>query len=226
MRFLCDAVDVTFGDTEVLKGVTLDLSERRIGIIGDNGSGKSTLARLFNGLVLPTRGDVTVDGLNTRRDGAAIRRQVGFVFQNADSQIVMPTVSEDVAFGLSLRKVPAVEAQQRVAAVLERFGLAAIAHRPSHALSGGEKQLLALASALVLEPAAVVFDEPTTMLDRRRAAAMMATIAGLGCQVIVVTHHTELLADFDRVIVLERGQVAMDGPPDLAIARYHAGVGA
>jgi len=225
MRFLCDAVDVSFGDTAVLKGIALDLNERRIGIIGDNGSGKSTLARLFNGLILPTRGDVTVDGLNTRQDGAAIRRQVGFVFQNADSQIVMPTVAEDVAFGLSLRKVPAAEAHKRVDAALARFGLTAMAHRPSHALSGGEKQLLALASALVLEPATVVFDEPTTMLDRRRAAAMMATIAGLDCQVIVVTHHTELLAGFDRVIVLEQGRVAADAPPDSAIARYHAGAG-
>lgn len=223
MKFVCDAVDVEIGGTAILKNISFVAGEQRIGIIGDNGSGKSTLARLLNGLVVATRGKVTVAGLDPAREGALIRRKVGFVFQNADSQIVMPTVAEDVTFGLAVRKMPAAEAARRTSAALKRFGLAALAERPCHVLSGGEKQLLALAGVMVLEPEAIVFDEPTTMLDRRRATQMMDVIRTLECQTIVVTHHIEILDDFDRVIVLEEGRVVADSKPDTAIARYLAG---
>lgn len=220
MIFQLERVGVSFGAVEVLREITLTLSERRIGIIGDNGSGKSTFARLLNALVMPSTGTVRVDGRDTRAAAAEVRRDVGFVFQNADAQIVMPTVAEDAAFGLALRGVKNPELDRRTAAVLARFGLGGLAERPSHVLSGGEKQLLALAGVLVTEPRAIVFDEPTTMLDRRNAAAMMAAIAGLPQQAIVVTHHVELLAGFERVIVLERGRVIADDAAAAAISYY------
>ncbi|MDX2224967.1 MAG: ABC transporter ATP-binding protein [Rhodospirillaceae bacterium] len=220
MQFVLDQVGVRFGAVEVLRDVSLALAERRIGVIGDNGSGKSTLARLLNALLAPTTGAVRVDGRDSRAEAAAIRRDVGFVFQNADAQIVMPTVAEDAAFGLVARGVKDPELARRTDDALARFGLAGLRDRPSHALSGGEKQLLALAGVLVTEPQAIVFDEPTTMLDRRNAAKMMDVIAGLPQQAVVVTHHVELLGGFDRVIVLERGRVIADDAAAAAIAFY------
>jgi len=222
MKIALENVSVRFGDVTALSGITLALAERRIGIIGDNGSGKSTFARLLNGLVLPSEGHVLVDGIDTRQDASAVRRQVGFAFQNPESQIVMPTVEEDVALGLKARKVPAPDLAVRVEAALERCNITHLRSRSSFLLSGGEKQLVALAGVLVLDPALVVFDEPTTMLDRRNAQNIMAAIKGLPEQVIVVTHHVELLEGFDRVIVLHQGRVAADAAPADAIRRYEA----
>ena len=146
--------DVThsYGDRMVLRAVSATLTERRIAVIGANGSGKSTFARLLNGLVVPQQGEVRVSGLSTRSDAAAVRRLVGFVFTDPDAQIVMPTVAEDVAFGLRRRKLGAAESQRRVFAALSDLGLEIFADHPAHLLSGGEKQLLALCSVLVTEP--------------------------------------------------------------------------
>ncbi len=215
-----DHVHHAFGDRRVLTDVDLTLTERRIGIVGANGSGKSTLARMINGLVEPTAGEVTVDGLSVARHGKRVRELVGFVFTDPDTQIVMPTVREDVAFTLRRVKLGRAEAAARVDAVLERFGLAGHADHPAHLLSGGQKQLLALASVLVGEPAVLVADEPTTLLDARNAAMIAATFARLDQQVVVVTHQLELVADFDRVLVVDDGRVVADDAPDAALAAY------
>lgn len=220
MSILFERVGVRFGEAEILRGIDLDLRERRIGVIGNNGSGKSTLARLINGLVLPSDGRVRVDGLDTRTHGHAVRARVGFVFQNPDAQIVMPTVAEDAAFGPRAHGLPPAEAAARAEAALARFGLAAFKDRAAFTLSGGEKQSLALAGVLALEPQWIVFDEPTTMLDRKRAKAAMHVIAELPQRVIVVTHHVELLAGFERVVVLDGGRVVCDDVPGSAIAFY------
>jgi biotin transport system ATP-binding protein len=209
-----------YGDRLVLDGVDLDLAERRIGVVGANGSGKSTLARMLNGLVVPTEGTVTVDELDTRRDGGAVRRRVGFVFTDPDAQIVMPTVAEDVAFSLRRARLDAGEASRRVADVLERFGLAGHADHPAHLLSGGQKQLLALAAVLVTEPSVLVLDEPTTLLDLRNARRIAAVVAALPQQVVLVTHHLDLLDGFDRVLVVDAGRVVADDPPAAAVAAY------
>ena len=206
----------------VLHDVDLTLTERRIAVIGANGSGKSTFARLLNGLLLPTTGTVTVDGHDTRRAGREVRRRVGFVFQDPDLQIVMPTVAEDVAFGLKHHGVPRAEIAARVTAALERFGLTALAERPAHLLSGGEKQLLAIASVTVLEPACIVFDEPTTSLDLRNRRRTWAVVAGLPQQAIVVTHDLEAIAGFDRALLFDRGRVTFDGSPPAAVQEYLA----
>jgi biotin transport system ATP-binding protein len=211
-----------FDAEPVLEGVTLDLREQRIGIIGSNGSGKSTLARMINGLVTPTTGRVTVDGLDVARDGRAVRRTVGFVFTNPDNQIVMPTVREDVAFSLRRLRLPRDEADARVDAVLERFGITALADRAAHRLSGGQKQLLALASVLVAEPEIVVADEPTTLLDARNTRIVAEYLASLEQQVIIVTHQLDLLADFDRVLAIDAGRVVDDGAPGRVLEAYGA----
>ncbi|HEY9058141.1 MAG TPA: ABC transporter ATP-binding protein, partial [Aurantimonas sp.] len=150
----------------ILTDLDLRLTERRIAIIGANGSGKSTFARLLNGLILPTAGQVAVDGLDTRTKGREVRRQVGFVFQNPDNQIVYPTVGEDLAFGLRGRSV-AADIPGKVDHTLDRFGLNGFGDRLVHELSGGERQMVALAGVMILEPAWLVLDEPTTLLDRR-----------------------------------------------------------
>jgi biotin transport system ATP-binding protein len=214
-----------FGDRVVLRDVDAVLAERRIGIVGANGSGKSTFARLINGLVVPTTGQVLVDGLDTARDGATVRRRVGFVFTDPDAQIVMPTVAEDVAFSLRRSGLDRAAREARVAEVLDRFGLAGHASHPAHLLSGGQKQLLALAAVLVTEPAVLVCDEPTTLLDTRNARRVTALLAELTQQVVLVTHHLEQLTGFDRVLVLEEGRVVADGSPASALAAYADVVG-
>jgi biotin transport system ATP-binding protein len=206
---------------EVLRELTLSLPERRIGVVGANGSGKSTFARLLNGLVVPTSGRVTVDGLDTRRQAKEVRRRVGFCFTDPDAQIVMPTVQEDVAFGLRKRMGKA-EVEQRVAAALVAYGLAGHADHPTHLLSGGQKQLLALVSVLVTEPTVLVLDEPTTLLDLRNTRMVAQTVAALEQQVVLVTHDLEMVEDFDRVLVFDEGRVAFDGAPPAALAHYRA----
>ena len=216
------AVTHRFGQRIVLRDVDLVLAERRIGVVGANGSGKSTLARLLNGLVVPVQGSVLVDGLDTARHGAAVRRRVGFVFTDPDAQIVMPTVAEDVAFSLRRSGLDRATRAARVAAVLERFGLEEHADHPAHLLSGGQKQLLALAAVLVTEPAVLVCDEPTTLLDARNGRRVADLLRDLPQQVVLVTHHVEQLAAFDRVLVLEGGRVVADAPPESALSAYTA----
>jgi biotin transport system ATP-binding protein len=205
---------------QVLTDVSVELSEHRIGVIGANGSGKSTFARLLNGLVLPDSGQVRVAGHDTRRDGRAVRRLVGFCFTDPDAQIVMPTVREDIGFGLRRRGLAPADIAARVERALTDFGLADHADHPAHLLSGGQKQLLALAAVLVTEPALLIMDEPTTLLDLRNAAAVGRIIAELPQQVILVTHHLALLEGFDRVLVFDEGRLVCDDVPAAAGAHY------
>jgi biotin transport system ATP-binding protein len=213
-----DGVTHRFGDRVVLREVTVSLPERRIGVVGANGSGKSTFARLLNGLVRPTSGRVRVDGLDTRRDGAAVRRRVGFMFTDPDNQIVMPTVAEDVAF--SLRRLPRAAAATRVTELLARFGLDGHADHPAHLLSGGQKQLLALASVLALDPDTIVCDEPTTLLDLRNARLVGRVLHELPQRIVLVTHHLDLLDGYDRALVFDEGRLVCDDVPSAAVAFY------
>lgn len=214
-----------FGERVVLQDLSVQLSERRIGIIGGNGSGKSTLARMINGLVIPTSGTVTVDGLDTGRDGRKVRRTVGFVFTDPDNQIVMPTVAEDIAFSLRKSGLDRGEIDSRVDDLLERFGLTGHRDHPAHQLSGGQKQLLALSSVLVSRPQVVVLDEPTTLLDLRNARAVADFLAELDVQIVLVTHHLDLLTDYDRVLVIDEGRLVADDGPAAAVAAYRELIG-
>jgi biotin transport system ATP-binding protein len=217
-----EGVSHRYGDREVLHGIDLSLVEDRVGVIGANGSGKSTLARLLNGLVVPTAGRVLVDGLDTARDGAGVRRKVAFVFSDPDAQIVMPTVAEDVAFSLRRLGLAKAEVADRVSGVLARFGLDGHADHPAHLLSSGQKQLLALAAVLVTEPAVLVCDEPTTLLDLRNSRQVADLLAGLDQRVVLITHDLELLRGWARVLVIDGGRVVADGPAEQSIAAYES----
>lgn len=204
----------------VLRDIDVALTERRVAVIGANGSGKSTFARLLNGLVLPDVGTVRVDGLDTASDAAQIRKNVGFVFTDPDAQIVMPTVTEDVAFGLRPRKLSKGETELKVTAALASFGLDDHANHPAHLLSGGQKQLLALCSVLVTEPSIVVLDEPTTLLDLQNTKRINTVIDELPQRVVMVTHDLDAALTFERVLVFDDGAVAFDGSPEQAVAYY------
>ncbi|MEU7629615.1 ABC transporter ATP-binding protein [Nocardia sp. NPDC049220] len=215
-----DSVSHRYGDRTVLRDIDLCLCERRIGIIGANGCGKSTAARMINGLLTPTSGRVTVDGIDAARKGAQVRRKVGFVFTDPDTQIVMPTVAEDLAFSLRRTGLTKPEIVARVQEMLVRFGLEEHAEHPSHLLSGGQKQLLAIGAVLIRGPEVIVADEPTTLLDLRNTRVVAAALDSVDQQVIVVTHQLSLLAGFDRVIVIDDGGVAFDGTPGDAVPAY------
>lgn len=224
MSITFENVTVRFDTRTVLDDVTLSLTEKRIGVVGDNGSGKSTFARLVNGLLLPDEGRVTVDGYDTHADGKNLRAQVGFLFQNPDHQIVMPTVAEDLALGLKPLKLSPEKRDLRLQRCLTQFGLTELADRSAHLLSGGEKQLVALAGVMIANPSILVCDEPTTLLDRRNAAHVMKLIADLPIQVILITHHLEHLKEYERVLWFENGRVIKDDVPGEVIAEYKESV--
>ena len=219
-RIVFDHVSVAFDERNVLNDISLELTEQRIGIVGANGGGKSTLIRLINGLGSPTAGTVTVDGLDVEKNGKEVRRKVSFVFSDAENQIVMPTVEDDIAFSLRRVKMPKADKQRKVKDMLERFNLAGHATQSPHFLSGGQKQLLALASVLILEPDVIIADEPTTLLDLRNRIKIKKVFAELPQQLIVVSHDLNFIADFDRVICIDNHSIVADGEPSEVIQTY------
>ena len=223
-----DAASVTVRangtDRTVLEPTTLTLTEQRIGVIGANGSGKSTLVRLLNGLVTPSTGRVTVDGLDVASEGARVRRRVAFAFTDPAAQLVMPTCVEDVELSLRRQRGSPRDRRERAVEVLERFGLGAHADVSVHALSGGQRQLLALAGVLAVEPAVLVADEPTTLLDLANTRRIADLLFGLDQQLVLVTHDLDLARRCDRVLVVHEGRVRFDGDPEAAVADYVAAV--
>lgn len=204
----------------LLDNITLRLTDQRIGVIGANGSGKSTLLRLVNGLVQPTSGTVTVDGADTIRAVRAVRRTVGFVFTDPLSQLVMPTGREDVELSLR-RSVRSREDRRKEAeAAMDRLGLLHLADQSIYELSGGERQLMALAAVLAVDPTVLVLDEPSTLLDLRNRELLRLTLAGLDQQIIMSTHDLDLALEMDRVLVIEAGRVYFDGPAVAAVTAY------
>ncbi|MEX0766428.1 MAG: energy-coupling factor transporter ATPase [bacterium] len=202
-----------------LRGVDLTISRGEfVAIVGGNGSGKSTLAKHFNALLLPTEGEVIVDGLNTRDHAATweIRQRVGMVFQNPDNQLVATVVEEDVAFGPENLGLPPAEIIRRVDEALAAVDMLEYRRREPHLLSGGQKQRVAVAGILAMRPQCLVLDEATTMLDPQGQREILETIARLneqGVTVIHITHDMDEAALFRRVIALADGRVALDGSP-------------
>lgn len=217
-------VETAAGPRVVLEPTSVELTERRVGVIGANGSGKSTLARLVNGLVAPTTGRVLVDGTDVARDGAAVRRRVAFAFTDPAAQLVMPTCVEDVELSLRRHVKDGGRRHELALGVLERYGLGEHADVSVHALSGGQKQLLALAGVLAVEPTILVADEPTTLLDLANTRRVADLLFGLEQQLILVTHDLDLARRCDRVLVMAGARVAYDGDPDAAVDHYVASV--
>lgn len=212
-------------EVTVLHSTSLELTEQRIALVGPNGSGKSTLARLLNGLVEPTSGRVVVDGLDVARKGREVRRRVGFVFTDPTAQLVMPTVAEDVALSLRHRVRGREERAAAAREVLASYGLEGLGERSVHALSGGQRQLLAIAGVLATDPAILVADEPTTLLDLRNARRIGDLLLGLPQQLVVATHDLDLALRCDRALLVDDGRVVADGRPAEIVAHYRASVG-
>ena len=202
--------------------LTLTLCEQRVAVIGANGSGKSTLLRLLNGLVLPSTGSVHINGRNTRTEATAVRRSVGFVFTDPLSQLVMPTPQEDVELSLRRRELGKRARAKQATAILSEHGLGHVAHNSIFELSGGERQLTALATVLAVAPDILVLDEPSTLLDLRNTKLLMDRLDSLPQQIVMATHDLTLAATFDRVLVIDNGDLAYDGAPSAAIDRYRA----
>ena len=204
---------------DVLKDVNLKIDKGEfVSIIGRNGSGKSTLARLISVLLLPSEGEVFVDGMNTREEENLykIRRKVGMVFQNPDNQIVSQIVEEDVAFGLENLNFPPDKIREKVDEVLKEVGLYEFKNFPPHFLSGGQKQKLAIAGVLVMEPEYLVLDEPTSLLDprgRRDVINLILKLHKKGITIVLITHRMEEASMSQRVIVLNDGRIEMEGSP-------------
>lgn len=200
----------------------LNLTVKRgefVALLGHNGSGKSTVAKLLNGLYKPTKGRVLVSGMDTADPEHTwdIRRKCGMVFQNPDNQIVATVVREDVAFGLENIGIPTKEMPARIDAALSAVNMSAFADRAPHLLSGGQKQRVAIAGILAMEPEALVLDEATAMLDPSGREEVLETVRRLnkerGITVVWITHFMEEAASMDRVAVMYKGKLVMDGTP-------------
>ena len=190
-----------------------------LAILGHNGSGKSTLAKMMNGMILPTRGEVYVNGINTKDEDKIwdIRSKAGMVFQNPDNQIVATIVEEDVAFGPENLGIPPEEIRKRVDDSLETVGMSEYKKHAPHLLSGGQKQRVAIAGILAMEPDCIIFDEPTAMLDPSGRKEVMETIRRLNKDknktIVLITHYMDEAVMADRVMVLNEGENVLMGTP-------------
>ena len=215
------------GKPDILQHIDLNIEAGEfIAIIGRNGSGKTTLIKHINGLLFPTKGKVSVAGLDTSKieNLPRLRALVGMVFQNPADQIVASTVEEDIAFGLENLNLPPEEIQRRVAEQIQLADLAAEAKRPPHLLSGGQIQRLALAGVLGRQPEVLLFDEPTSMLDPLTRNSFLDRICNLhkqGLTIIYITHHMEEAVLADRLVVLDQGKLVRDGKPDEIFREYN-----
>ncbi len=213
-------------DGEVIRPILTDINaalrQPVTSVVGANGSGKSTLLQLINGLVTADSGQVRVAGLDPAADGREVRRRVGFVFTDPAAQLVMPTVIEDV--GLSLRRAPRSQRRARALETLGELGIADLADRSVFELSGGQRQLVALASVLAVDPQILVLDEPTTLLDLRNRELLRSLIARLvatrGLRIVVSTHDLEFACDADEALLIDAGRLAAHGPAAQVVASY------
>lgn len=220
--------DISFsydGKAPTLSNVTLDIADGEfLCILGGNGSGKSTLAKHLNALLVPDSGSVEVDGLNTSDPQLVydVRSRVGMVFQNPDDQLVATLVENDIAFGPENLGVPTSELSQRVADALASVGLMGFEQHETHALSGGQKQRVAIAGALAMHPEVLILDEASSMLDPRGRHGLLKVCQELnhaGMTIVMITHFMEEAALANRVVVLDRGRIALEGTPEEILTR-------
>ena len=208
-----------------INGVSLEIERGSFtAVLGKNGSGKSTLAKNLNGLLLPTKGVIYVNGFNTADDEHIwdVRQSAGMVFQNPDNQLVSAIVEDDVAFGPENLGVEPQEIRRRVDKALADVNMGAFRGKAPHLLSGGQKQRIAIAGVVAMKPSCIIFDEPTAMLDPKGRGEIMAIIKelnGEGITVILITHFMEEAVNADRVIIMHEGEVFLDGTPSEVFAR-------
>ena len=203
-----------------VSGVSMDIKKGEfVAVLGANGCGKSTLAKHFNAILLPEKGTVLVEDIDTRTEEKLydIRQKVGMVFQNPDNQIVATVVEEDVAFALENLGVPSAEIRPRVDEAMQMAGIYEKRKAAPHKLSGGQKQRVAIAGVIAMRPDCLVLDEATAMLDPHGRAQVMRTIRQLreaGITIVSITHYMEEAAQADRVLVMSRGRIVMEGTPE------------
>lgn len=205
-------IDYRYEDKSVLKGVSLKIKEGDfIAILGHNGSGKTTLIKHLNALLLPDKGDISVDGINTKKDSWEIRQKVGIVFQNPEDQLINSIVEEDIAFGLENLGLKPEDIQKKVKNILNKLNIYHLAKENVNNLSFGQKQLVALAGVLVMKPKYIVFDEPTTVLDPKNKLNIIKIMAALnkeGTTIILVTNNLDDIKKYvKKVIVLKNGKL-------------------
>lgn len=208
------------GGARLFDALDLTLADQRIGLIGANGSGKSSLLRLVNGLLLPDSGRVLTCDHDTREARAQLPGIAGFLFQNPDHQILFPTIGEEIEFGLRENGHDAKAAAQRTREILQRHGWQGWETRPVHELSEGQKQKLCFMAVLALSPQVLLLDEPFASLDMKARREFLKLMFDSGCQIVMASHDLEMLANFDRIIWLERGRIRSDGAPGDIIAAY------
>ena len=203
-----------------LKGLNLEVKKGEfLCVLGSNGCGKSTLAKHFNSILVPEKGDVWVEDINTKDEERLldIRQKVGMVFQNPDNQIVATVVEEDVAFALENMGVPTEEIRIRIDEAMEAAGILKYKDRAPHNLSGGQKQRVAIAGIIAMRPDCIVLDEPTAMLDPTGRAKVIKTIKQLnrefGITVVLITHYMDEAAQADRIVVMSKGNIEKIGTP-------------
>lgn len=211
---------------DALGGIELSIEKGEyVSVIGHNGSGKSTLARLMNGLLLPTEGEVLVNGFSTadKQKLFEIRKRVGVVFQNPDNQLVASIVEDDVAFGPENIGVPRKEIGERIDFALKAVGMEEYRKSTPSRLSGGQKQRVAIAGVLAIRPEMLILDESTAMLDPRGRKEVTEVMERLnrenGMTVLTITHYMDEVCRADRVIVLSDGQIVMQGTPEEIFSR-------
>lgn len=205
---------------QALKDINLTVNPGEfVGIIGHNGSGKSTLSKILNGIIVPDSGDAWIEGMNTKDAEKIwdIRKTAGMVFQNPDNQLVSSVVETDVAFGMENLGVPSDQIKEKVTEVLEMVGMSDYRKARPHQLSGWQKQRIAIAGILAMNPDCIIFDEPTAMLDPNGRAEVMKTILDLnrshGMTVLHITHYMSELVDADRIVVMDSGRIVAVGTP-------------
>lgn len=209
----------------VIKNISFEIAEGEfVAVLGHNGSGKSTLAKLLNMILIPSSGNIYIDGQNICLDGIGeddileLRKKVGMVFQNPDNQLVATIVEDDVAFGPENLGLPSDEIRRRVDSALNDVGMSDYAHHEPHRLSGGQKQRVAIAGIIAMMPKCIIFDESTAMLDPVGRKEVMNSIIRLnkekGITVIMITHYMEEAAQADRIIVMDNGSILLEGTPE------------
>ena len=199
---------------QVLRGVSFHIAPgEAVGLIGANGAGKSTIMKLMLGLLPCTEGEIRVDGVRVEKKTLPqIRRTLGFVLQDSDSQMFMPTVYEDMMFAPRNYGLSKEEAEQKVDAVLEQLGLTELKHRHNHKISGGEKRMAAIATILAMEPKAILMDEPSIALDPFNRRTVIRAINGLSMTKLIASHDLDMILDTcSRVLLLSGGQLVTDG---------------
>lgn len=207
-------------EKKALNNITITIEQGDfVGIAGMNGSGKSTFARMINGLILPSSGEVKINGMSTsnRKDIKKIRSLVGMLFQNPDNQIVSPIVEEDVAFGPINLGLSKQEVKERTDWALKVLDIEKFRHHSPHLLSGGQKQKVAIASALAMRPSYLILDEPTSMLDNESKNEFLSTLkslnSDLGITIVLISHFMEDMSDANRLVIINKGEIFLDDIP-------------